>query len=245
MGAQSSLIKAITSTGVPTIVVLSTGKPITEPWLSDNASALIQQFYPSEEGGHALADVLFGAYNPSGKLSVSFPRNVGSLPIYYDYLNSARTIGDSGMEYENGTMQFGHQYVLGSPRAWYPFGHGKSYSRFRYENVNVSKENVTAEETVVVSVDVTNESRREGTEVVQVYIRDEYASVVVPNRVLKGFEKVVIKAGETRSVNIPIQVKELGVWDVRMKYVVEPGRFVALVGSSSEDVRGNATFWVR
>ncbi|KAK1145728.1 hypothetical protein N8T08_003966 [Aspergillus melleus] len=245
VGAQSSLIKAITATGVPTIVVLSTGKPITETWLSTNTSALIQQFYPSEEGGNALADILFGDYNPSGKLSVSFPRYVGDLPIYYDYLNSARSIGDSGVEYDNGTLVFGHQYVLGSPEPWYEFGYGKSYSTFEYKNVRVDKTNVTDSDTITVSVDVKNTSKRKGAEVVQVYIQDVFASVVVPNRELKGFEKVVIGAGKTRTVKIPIKVGDLGVWNVRMKYVVEPGKFVALVGSSSKDIRGNATFWVR
>lgn len=230
---------------MPTIVVLSTGKPVTETWLSSNTSALIQQFYPSEEGGNALADVLFGAYNPSGKLSVSFPRYVGALPIYYDYLNSARTIGDAGQVYENGTMEFGHQYVLGSPLAWYPFGYGKSYSTFEYSDVKVDKANVTDSDTVTVSVKVKNTSQRKGTEVVQVYIQDEFASVVVPNKELKGFEKVVIGAGKTKTVKIPIKVEDLGLWNVKMKYVVEPGKFIALVGSSSEDVRGNATFWVR
>ncbi|KAE8153518.1 glycoside hydrolase superfamily [Aspergillus avenaceus] len=245
VGAQTPLIKRIIATGKPTIVILSSGKPITEPWLSTEASGLIQQFYPSEQGGHALADVLFGDYNPSGKLSVSFPHSVGALPIYYDYLNSARDIGDAGMLYGNGTMEFGHQYVLGSPKAWYPFGFGRSYSEFGYGGVRVDKEVVGDGETVTVSVEVGNLGERDATEVVQVYVVDEVASVVVPNRLLKGFKKVVVPAGETVSVDIPLQVKDLGLWDVRMRYVVEPGVFRVLVGSSSEDIRGNATFTVR
>jgi Glycosyl hydrolase family 3 C terminal domain. len=121
------------------VVVLSSGKPITETWLSNATSALMQQFYPSEEGGNALADVLFGDYNASGKLSVSFPRYVGDLPIFYDYLNSGRSIGDSGYELGNGTLIFGHQYVLGDPTPMYPFGCGKSYSSFDYGSVSVDK----------------------------------------------------------------------------------------------------------
>ncbi|KAL4742713.1 glycoside hydrolase superfamily [Aspergillus similis] len=246
VGAQAPLIKAIINTGKPTIVVFSSGKPITEPWLSDSASALVQQFYPSEQGGNALADVLFGDYNPSGKLSVSFPRYVGDLPIYYDYLNSGRSIGDSGYEAENGTLVFGHQYVLGSPEPWFPFGHGFSYVNFTYGEVSLSKTNVTASDTITVSVDITNtDSSRNGTEVVQVYIVDEITSVVVPNRQLKGFEKVFVPAGETKTVAVDIDVANLGLWDVRMKYVVEKGEFTVLVGSSSTDVRGNATFWVQ
>ncbi|KAK9856913.1 hypothetical protein MYU51_021347 [Penicillium brevicompactum] len=247
VGAQAPLIKAIADTGVPTIVVLSSGKPITDTWIANSTSALVQQFYPSEQGGNALADVLFGDYNPSGKLSVSFPRYVGDLPIFYDYLNSGRSIGDSGQEFDNGTLVFGHQYVLGNPTPWYPFGYGKSYSKFKYGAVKVDKKTVSASDsTVTVTVDVTNtHATREGTEVVQVYVKDEIASVVVPNRELKGFEKVVIPAGKTKTVKIPVKNENLGVWNTSMKYVVEPGRFTVLVGSSSEDIRGNATFTVR
>ncbi|KAJ5177051.1 uncharacterized protein N7482_002928 [Penicillium canariense] len=247
VGAQGPLIKAIVDTGVPTVVVLSSGKPVTDTWLSNTTSALVQQFYPSEQGGNALADVLFGDYNPSGKLSVSFPRYVGDLPIFYDYLNSGRSIGDSGYEASNGTLVFGHQYVLGNPLPWYPFGYGKSYSTFEYGSVSVDRSTISASDSsVTVSVDVTNTDKsRDGTEVVQVYVSDDIASVVVPNRALKGFEKVVIPAGKTKTVKIPIRIEDIGLWNTRMQYVVEPGNFTVLVGSSSEDIRGNTTFTVR
>lgn len=245
VGAQAPLVKAVTDTGVPTVVVFSSGKPVTEPWISNSTAALIQQFYPSEQGGNALADVLFGDYNPSGKLSVSFPRSVGALPIFYDYLNSGRSIGDSGFVTANDTIVFGHQYVIGSPLPWYEFGYGKSYSTFKYGAVQIDKTNVTATETVTVSIDVKNEdTTRNATEVVQVYITDQYASVVMPNQQLKGFDKVVFGPGETRTVSIPIQVGDLGLWNVNMKYVVEPGAFIVHVGSSSVDIRSNATFYV-
>jgi beta-glucosidase len=229
------------------VVVLSSGKPVTETWLSNSTSALVQQFYPSEEGGNALADILFGDYNPSGKLSVSFPRYVGDLPIFYDYLNSGRSIGDSGYELGNGTLVFGHQYVLGNPMPWYPFGYGKSYTTFEYGSVSLDHSTISASDSsVTVIVDVTNtDSKRDGTEIVQVYVSDEIASVVVPNRELKGFEKVVIPAGKTITVKIPIKVENLGLWNSRMKYVIESGNFTVLVGSSSEDIRGNATLTVQ
>ncbi|KAL2865938.1 glycoside hydrolase superfamily [Aspergillus lucknowensis] len=246
VGAQGELVRAIASTGVPTVVVLSSGKPISDTWLSNSTSALVQQFYPSEQGGNALADVLFGDYNPSGKLSVSFPRSVGDLPIYYDYLNSGRSIGDSGSVADDGTLVFGHQYVLGSPLPWYPFGYGLSYSEFDYGEVTLDKTSVSPEDTVTVSVDVTNTHEQlDGTEVVQVYVVDVISSVVVPNRLLKGFEKVFIRAGETKTVEIQLKVEELGLWDARMKYVIEPGAFQVLVGRSSADIRGNATFHVQ
>lgn len=246
VGAQGPLIRAIAATGVPTVVVFSSGKPITDMWIPSNTAAFVQQFYPSEQGGNALADVLFGDYNPSGKLSVSFPRFVGDLPIYYDYLNSGRSITDSGYELSNGTLVFGHQYVLGTPNPWYPFGYGKSYTEFEYGDVTIDKANVTSSDTITISVDVTNtHPTLNGTEVVQVYIVDEIATVLVANQQLKGFDKVVIPAGATTTVKISIKVKDLGLWNARMKYVVEPGAFMALVGSSSLDIRGNVTFYVQ
>ncbi|KAI1411014.1 glycoside hydrolase family 3 protein [Hypoxylon sp. FL1857] len=244
VGAMPHLVKAIIDTGKPTIVVFSSGKPITEPWISDAASALVQQFYPSEQGGHALADVLFGDVNPSGKLSVSFPYDVGTTPIYYDYLNSARAYPDPGAVYANGSMKFEHNYVLQSPLPLYEFGYGKSYSTFTYSNVKLSRSTASSTDTVTVSVDVTNDSTRDGAEVVQLYVQDMVASVVVPNKQLRGFSKVLVPAGATKTVNIDVDIADLGLWDISMKYVVEPGEFTFHVGSSSKDLRGNATLTV-
>lgn len=237
------LVKAIIDTGKPTVVVFSSGKPITEHWISSEASALVQQFYPSEEGGNALADILFGDINPSGKLSVGFPEDVGTTPIYYDYLNSGRFVAP-GKVYENGTIEFGKQYVLHTPVPIYEFGYGKSYSTFKYSSVKLSKTKVSAQDTITATVQVTNNSTRDGTEVIQLYVKDLISSVVVPNIQLKGFSKVEIKAGKTATVSIPVPVKDLGLWDIRMKYVVEPGDFTVFVGSSSADLRSNATFTV-
>ncbi|KAI1758092.1 glycoside hydrolase superfamily [Xylaria castorea] len=244
VGAMPHLVKAIVDTGKPTVVVFSSGKPITEPWISEAASALVQQFYPSEEGGHALADVLFGDVNPSGRLSVSFPYDVGTTPIYYDYLNSARAYPDPGAVYPNGTIVFGHNYVLSTPVPLYVFGHGLSYSTFSYANLALSKKTASASDSITVTVDVTNSSDRDGAEVVQLYVKDLVSSVVVPNKLLKGFAKVDIKAGETETVSIELKVQELGLWDLSMKYVVEPGAFTISVGSSSEDLRANTTLTV-
>lgn len=241
VGAMPHLVKAIIDTGKPTVVVFSSGKPITEAWISDAASALVQQFYPSEQGGNALADILFGDANPSGKLSVGFPYDVGTTPVYYDYLNSGRTV-DAGKEYENGTLVFGHQYVLNTPLPLYEFGYGKSYSTFEYSDVTLSETKVSVKDTVTVSVKVTNNSKRDGAEVVQVYVKDLMTSIVVPNIQLKGFDKVTVKAGKTVTVQIPLKVEDLGLWNINMKYVVEPGDFQVFVGSSSKDFRGNAAF---
>jgi beta-glucosidase len=243
VGAMPNLVKAIIDTGKPTVVVFSSGKPITESWISTNASALVQQFYPSEEGGNALADILFGDINPSGKLSVGFPYDIGTTPIYYDYLNSGRATSP-GKIYDNGTLDFGHQYVFNTPVPLYEFGYGKSYSTFVYSNVTLDKSNATASDTVTATVQVTNNSTRDGAEVVQLYVQDVLSSIVVPNIQLKGFAKVAIAAGATETVSIPVKVADLGLWNVQLKYVVEPGDFVIHVGASSADLRGNATLTV-
>lgn len=247
VGAMPHLVKAIVDTGKPTVVVFSSGKPITEPWISSlKNTALVQQFYPSEQGGNALADVLFGLENPSGRLSVGFPFDVGTTPVYYDYLNGGRMgTGDAGELAGNGTLRFGHAYVLQSSMPLYEFGYGLSYSTFRYNNLRLSHYIATATDTVTVSVDVTNNSTRDGKEVVQVYVKDVISSIVIPNMQLKGFSKVSIPAGQTETVTVELKVADLGLWDINMEYVVEPGDFVVFVGSSSADLKGgNATFSV-
>jgi beta-glucosidase len=239
------LVSAIINTGKPTVVVFSSGKPITEPWISQNATALVQQFYPSEQGGNALADILYGDVNPSGKLSVGFPTTVGALPIYYDFLNSGRAYPNPGHAYPNGTLVFGTDYVLDTPLPLYEFGYGKSYATFDYKNLRLSKTQASAKDNLTVTVDVTNNSTRDGAEVVQLYVKDVIASVVVPNIQLKGFSKVLIPAGKTTTVQIPLAVADLGLWDIRLNYVVEPGNFTVLVGSSSKDLRLNSTLTVQ
>jgi beta-glucosidase len=245
VGAMGPLVQAVIATGKPTVVVFQSGKPVTEPWIYKHASAVVQQFYPGEQGGAALADVLFGDVNPSGKLSVGVPHDVGSLPVFYDFLNSGRPADpDAGQIFENGTIEFGSAYVIGTPMPQYEFGYGLSYSNFTYANVAVSALNVSAADTVTVSVDVTNEGPFDGKEVVQVYVRDLVASVAVPNSQLRGFKKVFVRAGETVNVQVELKVQEWGLWDVRMRYVVEPGEFLVAVGRSSADWRGNATVTV-
>lgn len=242
VGAQEPLVRAIVATGKPTVVVFSSGKPVTAPWISENAAAVVQQFYPSEQGGAALASVLFGDVNPSGRLAVSFPRSVGDLPVYYDHLNSGRVaVPDAGMAYENGTLVFGHQYVLGNPTPLYEFGYGLSYSTFAYSDVSADKRTVSSNDTVTVGVTVKNTSNRDGKDIVQLYVRDLVASVVVPSIQLKGFQKVSLKAGESKRVSIKVNMQDLGVWNSQMKYVVEPGDFLFIVAASSKSFRGNVT----
>ncbi|KAG7104507.1 Periplasmic beta-glucosidase like protein [Verticillium longisporum] len=244
VGMMPRLVKAIIKTGTPTVVVYSSGKPITEPWISEEAAALVQMFYQGEEGGHALADILYGDVNPSGKLSVAFPYDIGTAPAYYDHLNSARSWPNPGRIYPNGTLVFGSNYVFNSPLPMYEFGYGLSYSEFVYSDLEVSTKTPSADETITVSVNVENKGKHDGKEVVQVYIKDLVASVDVPNIKLKGFKKVNIKAGETQKVEIELDVGEWGLWNPKMEYVVEPGEFRILVGSSSADFRANTTVTV-
>jgi beta-glucosidase len=243
VGAMGPLVQAIIETGKPTVVVYSSGKPVSEPWISENAAALVQQFYPGEQGGTGLADILFGDVSPSGKLSVSFPHDVGTLPVYYDYLNSGRSL-DAGAILPNGTLQFGHQYVLNTPQPLYEFGYGLSYANFTYSNVTLSKTEVSANETIIVTVSITNTSPVDGKEVVQIYVQDVIASIVVPNKELKGFKKVLVKARETVDVSVELDVGKWGLWNRKMEYVVEKGDFIVHVGASSMDLRGNATVTV-
>ncbi|KAF2262124.1 glycoside hydrolase [Lojkania enalia] len=243
VGAMGPLAQAIIEIGKPTIIVYSSGKPISEPWISTSASALIQQFYSGEQGGAALADIIYGDVNPSGKLSVSFPYDVGTLPVYYDYLNSGRST-DPGAIMTNGTLQFGHQYVLNTPQPLYEFGYGKSYSNFTYSDLTLSRTTVSASDTITATTSITNTSPVDGKEVVQIYVQDVIASVAVPNMQLKSFKKVLVRAGETVQVKILLKVSDWGLWNMKMEYVVEPGEFMVWIGRSSKDLRGNGTVTV-
>jgi beta-glucosidase len=243
VGAQRALVKAIIATGKPTIIVFSSGKPLTESWISNTTASLIQQFYPSEEGGNALASILFGTVNPSGKLSVSFPHDVGTTPSYYDYLNSGRPTYP-GYVGADGQLYFGSSYILDTPVPWFPFGYGLSYTTFHYGNFSLSSTKVSATDSITASISITNNGTYDGAEVVQLYVKDNVASVAVPNIQLKGFEKVYVKAGQTVKVEIPLQISDLGLWNRGMVYVVEAGNFTVFVGASSVDFRGNATLTV-
>ena len=244
VGAMRPLAQAIVNTSTPTVIVFSSGKPLTETWIDNTTASLVQQFYPSQEGGHALADVLFGDVNPSGKLSVSFPRSVGDLPVSYDYLRSGRPVNPGFIE-GDGQIFFGHHYVIGNPTPWFAFGYGLSYTSFAYGQMTLSSTNVSAWDTISVSVNVTNNGTTDGAEVVQLYVRDDLASVDVPVMQLRGFEKVWIPTGETRAVTMDFCVKDLGVWNRTMQYQVETGAFTAWVGAASDDLRSNGTFWVQ
>ncbi|KAI0655354.1 glycoside hydrolase superfamily [Cubamyces menziesii] len=233
VGAQLQLVQAIKDAGKPTIVVLISGKPVAEPWIQEHADAVVQQFYPGELGGLALAEIIFGDVNPSGKLPVSFPRSVGTTPVFYNYLKGSRPI-DPGQILDDGTLVFGHQYVLNTPVPIWSFGHGLSYTTFNYTDLALSKATVGPSEDFSVSVTVHNTGSRDGKEVVQVYATDVVSSVVTPNQQLVGFQKVDIPAGSSKRVTIPVNITELAVWTLDNKWVVEPGQFAIRVGTSDQ-----------
>ncbi|KAF5364585.1 hypothetical protein D9758_005612 [Tetrapyrgos nigripes] len=232
VGAQLKLIQAVKAAGKPTIVVFVSGKPIAEPWVQDHADAVIQQFYPGELGGLALAEIVFGAENPSGKLPVSFPRDIGTAPAFYNYLKGGRIPPlDFGRVLDDGTLIFGHQYVLDSPIPLWSFGHGLSYTTFNYTDLTIPGTAGTKDD-VKVTVTVHNTGSVDGKEVVQVYLTDVVSSVTTPNQKLVGFQKVFIPAGGSQTVTIDIPNRELAVWTINNEWVVEPGLFTVQIGTS-------------
>jgi len=220
-GVQLNLVKEIHAMGVPVVAVLINGRPLSINWISENIPAIVEAWYPGQEGGHAIADVLFGDYNPAGKLPISIPKSAAQLPVYY---NSKPTGGNH------------HKYIDMDSDPLYSFGYGLSYTKFKYSNLKIKPEKIILTGKAIVSVDVTNIGPVAGDEVVQMYIRDEVSSVTRPVKELKGFERITLQPGETRTVKFYITPKKLCFIDIDMNYVVEPGRFKIVVGGDSVNV---------
>jgi len=224
-GVQTDLVKAIHATGTPTIVVMIHGRPYCIPWIAEHVPAIIEAWYPGEEGGNALADVLFGKVNPSGKLPVSVPRSVGHVPAFYNHKPSAR-----GYYKNPGSPEKpGRDYVFSAPTSLFAFGHGLSYTTFKASNLRVSPRRIPPGGRVNVAVDIRNTGRRRGKEVVQLYVNDVVSSVTTPVKALRGFKKIDLKPGEKRTVRFVLTPDDLGLFDEEMAFVVEPGTFEVLV----------------
>jgi beta-glucosidase len=223
-GRQEELVEAVVATGTPTVVVLINGRPLTIGWIAEHVPAILEAWLPGTQGGDAIADVLFGDVNPGGKLPITFPRVVGQIPLYYNHLNTGRPATD---------FRYTSKYLDCPVTPLFPFGHGLSYTRFELTNLKLSAPRMTTQGHVMASVEVRNAGDRSGDEVVQLYIRDLAASVARPVRELKGFERVMLRPGETRTVRLPLAAESLGFHDDRMNYVVEPGAFKVCVGNSS------------
>lgn len=232
-GVQEELIKEIKALNKPIVVVLVAGKPLAIPWIKDNAEAILVQWYGGEQQGHALAGVLFGKINPSGRLNVSFPQSVGHLPCYYNHLPT-----DKGYYHIPGSsVKPGRDYVFSNPDSLWNFGHGLSYTAFRYVDAVVSKNEVADGDIISIDVTVENTGKRDGTEVIQLYVRDVVSSVVTPVKQLKAFSKVQINAGQTKTVHLVMPVSELTLYNKEMKKIVEPGEYELQIGAASDDIR--------
>ncbi|MGI8499346.1 MAG: glycoside hydrolase family 3 N-terminal domain-containing protein [Gemmatimonadaceae bacterium] len=227
-GVQQRLAQLVRSTGRPTVVVLMNGRPLSTQWLADSIPAIIEAWYPGVQAGPAIADVLFGDHAPSGKLPVTVPRTVGQVPIFYNHRNSGRP--------PSADDSYTSRYIDVPWTPLFPFGHGLSYTTFSYDRRRLSAARIRATDSIVVSVDVRNTGSRSGDEVVQLYLRDDVASVTRPVKALRGFRRITLAPGGPRTVTFTLDRHDLEFWGPGMKRIVEPGWFTVYVGTSSADV---------
>jgi beta-glucosidase len=225
-GHQEGLLKALHGTGKPLVVVLVNGRPLSIPWAEQHALAIVETWQLGVQAGNAVADVLFGDYNPSGKLAATFPYAAGQCPIYYNHPMTGRPAG---------AFKFTSKYIDGPTDPLYPFGFGLSYTTFDYADLEVSPAAVSPAGKISVQVTLSNSGDAAGEEVVQLYVGDVVASRVRPVKELKGFQKVALRPGESRKVKLELESIDLGFYDEKMEYVVEPGLFKVWVGPNSRD----------
>lgn len=235
-GRQLQLLQAIQATGKPVVLILINGRPVSINWANKFVPAILEAWYPGSKGGTALADILFGDYNPGGKLTVTFPKTVGQIPFNFPCKPSSQIDGgknpgpDGNMSRINGAL--------------YPFGYGLSYTTFEYSGLDITPKVITPNESATVRLKVTNTGKRAGDEVVQLYIRDILSSITTYEKNLAGFERIHLEPGETKELSFTIDRKHLELLDANMKWIVEPGDFVLMAGASSEDIRLNGTLTV-
>lgn len=234
-GSQLALLQALKATGKPLVVVLMNGRPLDLNWPKANADAMLETWYTGTEGGHAIADVLFGDYNPSGKLPISFPRSIGQIPTYYNQLRIGRPFTPGK------PANYTSQYFEEDSGPLYAFGYGLSYTTFDVSNVKLSAKTLAPGNKLDASVTVRNTGKREGETVVQLYLQDVAASVVRPIKELKGFQKVALKPGESRTVHFAIDESLLKFYNAKLQYAAEPGDFNVQIGLDSQNVK-QATF---
>ncbi len=229
---QKDLLKALLKTGKPVVLVLFTGRPMALKWEDENVPAILNVWFGGSETGDAIADVLFGDVNPSGKLTTTFPQNVGQVPMYYAHKNTGRPLPE-GQWFQ----KFRSNYLDVSNDPVYPFGYGLSYTEFSYGDLKLNKTEMTSQDSITVTIDVTNKGQRDGSEVVQLYIRDLVGSVTRPVKELKGFQKIAFKAGETKTVKFTIRNADLSFYNSELTFGSEPGKFEVFVGSNSRDLK--------
>ena len=235
-GVQEELVKAILATGKPVVVLVNSGRPLVFNWTADNAPAILYTWWLGSEAGNAIADVLFGDYNPSGKLPISFPRYEGQIPIYYNHFNTGRPASnETAVNYVSAYID-----LKNSPK--FPFGYGLSYTTFQYSELKLSQKKMKNTQTIEVTLNVTNSGKVAGEEVVQLYLRDKVGSVVRPIIELKDFQKIKLNAGETKTVKFIIDNQKLSFYNQKLEFKSEPGDFDLMIGSSSADIRLKDSF---
>ncbi|MBY0480910.1 MAG: beta-glucosidase BglX [Chitinophagaceae bacterium] len=235
--SQQTLLKALSATGKPLVIVLINGRPLTLVWENEHATAILEAWAPGTEAGNAIADVLFGAYNPSGKITATFPRSVGQIPIYYNHKNTGRPFDGTGIG------KFKSNYLDESNDPLYPFGYGLSYTKFEYSDIKLSKKELKGNEKLTASVVLKNAGNYAGEEVVQLYISDPVASITRSVKDLKGFQKVSLQAGESKTVSFEIGTEQLSFFNSDLKKVWEPGEFIIQIGTSSAEVKSEKLVW--
>ena len=237
--AQQDLLKALVTTGKPIVLVLFTGRPLTLTWEHANIPAILNVWFAGSEAGYAIADVLFGDVNPSGKLTTSFPQHVGQVPLFYAQKNTGRPLNSPWFS------KFRSNYLDVSNDPLYPFGFGLSYTSFTYGELQLSKKSLKAGDTLIASVAVTNAGDRYGKETVQLYIRDLVGSVTRPVKELKGFQKIALRAGETKVVTFLITTEDLKFYNYDLNYTWEPGDFEIMIGANSVDLKKGTVNWTK
>jgi beta-glucosidase len=237
---QQDLLKALLKTGKPVVMVLFTGRPLAIKWENENVPAILNVWFGGSEAGNAIADVLFGDVNPSGKLTTTFPQNVGQIPLYYNHKNTGRPLAEGKW-----FQKFRSNYLDVSNDPVYPFGYGLSYTNFTYSDLNLSTTNPKGNQTLSASVTVTNTGKLAGKEVVQLYIRDLVGSITRPVKELKGFQKIELAAGESRTVSFKITPADLKFYNGDLKYDWEAGDFIIMIGGNSRDTRSAKVNWTK
>lgn len=227
---QQELLKALAATGKPIVLVLFTGRPLTLNWEKENIPAILNVWFGGTEAAYAIGDVLFGDVNPSGKLTSSWPQNVGQLPLYYNYKNTGKPMDKWFQKFRSGYLDISNEPL-------FPFGYGLSYTRFDYSNIKLSADKMNEKESLTATVTVTNSGDRDGYEVVQLYIRDIAASIIRPLKELKGFQKVYIKAGQSVDIDFEITSDLLKFYNYDLNYVCEPGDFEVMIGCNCEQLK--------
>ena len=238
--SQKDLLVELKKTGKPIVLVLFTGRPLVLNQEKVLADAILNVWFPGSEGGYAISDVLFGKINPSGKLPMSFPRSVGQIPLYYNYKNTGRPESE-----EDKFEKFKSVYLDVPNSPLFPFGYGLSYTTFNYSDISLSSSKLQGNQTLKASVTLTNTGKYDGSEIVQLYIRDVVGSITRPVKELKGFQKIMLKAGERKTVTFDITPEDLKFYNSDLKYDWESGDFEIKIGGNSKDLKTASINWIK